>query len=519
MKHLRGKHDQRDHGRRAFGSAGGSLGGGKGPSLDSVADVVAKARETSEQNSKTTLSNSSTLTTRDRLDDVRNDIRAHRAALLTAQRSWKKAVKTGDDAARQKAEQDFAEAFGKAEGARTVYNSALANFQAARRAENRAQATSRRPPPTPPKPDTTTPFVSLESSGLKGWARQRPATPPDYTAFDQATRGEPDWMPILRSRIRSAFTRDLGLPRTFRDIDTTPEGMPVQMAIPDAPGASKMGDLSLDQVTPKDDDESPSFVRLEWEDGVFLLGEEIFANQNTDADAFWNQEISPATAWSTSGRRELATIGSTVGSYGEENFATINEFIRGGPDGERSVWSGIEDDIQTALRSPKSGSRAYDLELIQRQIASIQTTQSQISTMDAGMRPAPQTVMVRRGMGGDTFGRMQQHLKVGDRFTDDCFTSASINPVFNWSNSPMTNVILTEGTPVLWTDGHARGSRENEVIVGRGVTYEVVSTDNERGWILRTVPPDGPYTPPPVSVNGNDDPLSPQASQIMSSLD
>ena len=291
------------------------------------------------------------------------------------------------------------------------------------------------------------------------------------------------------------------------------------MAIPDAPGASKMGDLSLDQVTPKDDDESPSFVRLEWEDGVFLLGEEIFANQNTDADAFWNQEISPATAWSTSGRRELATIGSTVGSYGEENFATINEFIRGGPDGERSVWSGIEDDIQTALRSPKSGSRAYDLELIQRQIASIQTTQSQISTMDAGMRPAPQTVMVRRGMGGDTFGRMQQHLKVGDRFTDDCFTSASINPVFNWSNSPMTNVILTEGTPVLWTDGHARGSRENEVIVGRGVTYEVVSTDNERGWILRTVPPDGPYTPPPVSVNGNDDPLSPQASQIMSSLD
>ena len=407
---------------------------------------------------------------------------------------------------------------------RERYNGFVAAIQAERQAERQAKRKKDREQARRdrtkiiPKPDTTTPFVSLRSSGLKGWARQRPATPPDYTAFDQATRGEPDWMPILRSRIRSAFTRDLGLPRTFRDIDTTPEGMPVQMAIPDAPGASKMGDLSIDQVTPKDGDESPSFVRREWEDGVFLLGEEIFANQNTDADAFWNQEIPPATAWSTSGRRELVDMGSAVGSYGEENFATINEFIRGGPDGERSFWSGIEDDIQTALRSPKSGSRAYDLELIQRQIASIQNTQSQISTMDAGMRPAPRTVMARRGMGVDTFGRMQQELRVGDRFTDDCFTSASINPVFNWSNSPMTNVILTEGTPVLWTDGHARGSRENEVIIGRGVTYEVVSTDNERGWILRTVPPDGPYTPPPVSVYGNDDPLSPQASQIMSSF-
>ena len=194
LKHLRGKHDQRDHGRRAFGSAGGSLGGGKGPSLDSVADVVAKARETSEQNSKTTLSNSSTLTTRDRLDDVRNDIRAHRAALLTAQRSWKKAVKTGDDAARQKAEQDFAEAFGKYEGAQTVYNSALANFQAARRAENRAQAASRRLPPTPPTPPTPLSWKNLPR--------------PDPNTMIQVGQSTKTLAQAVVDRDREAFSRE-----------------------------------------------------------------------------------------------------------------------------------------------------------------------------------------------------------------------------------------------------------------------------------------------------------------------
>ena len=48
-------------------------------------------------------------------------------------------------------------------------------------------------------------------------------------------------------------------------------------------------------------------------------------------------------------------------------------------------------------------------------------------------------------------------------------------------------------------DHDGRKEEENEVIIGRGVTYEVVSTDNDRGWILRTVPPEGDYVPPELT--------------------
>ena len=63
----------------------------------------------------------------------------------------------------------------------------------------------------------------------------------------------------------------------------------------------------------------------------------------------------------------------------------------------------------------------------------------------------------------------------------------------------MMNIIVSEGTPVLWVGGKARlKEEENELVIGRGTTYEVVSTDNERGWILRTVPPKGKYRPPKI---------------------
>jgi hypothetical protein len=404
---------------------------------------------------------------------------------------------------------------------RERYNNLVATIQAERQAKRKADRQAKRKVDRErtqkdrtkvfPKPDTTTPFVSLSSFGLKGWARQRPATVPNYTAFDQATRNEPSWMPEVRDRLPES-ARDSLLPRTFRDIDETPEGMSVQMVIPDIPGAAKMGDLSIDQVTSKDGDSRPNFARMEWRDGVYRLGEEIFASQNTDVDAFWDQTPPPATPWSTSSPR---TIQSVVGEYGSEGFEVVNQFLRSGPDREEDVWEGIERDIQYAIQHTNRAMRRRDRMLIQEQIDGLEYTQRQISTLDAGMRPVPRTVMVRRGGGNRTFSRMQQHLQVGDRFTDDCFTSTSLNPTFNWGASPMVNVILTEGTPALWTDGHAMRSIENEVIVGRGVTYEVVSTDNERGWILRTIPPEGRYTPPPVSAYGDNDPLSPEARQFL----
>ena len=532
FKHLRGKHDQKDHGRRAIGGSRTSrvasrMSSSMTPStVDQIREWAVDQAQTEE---KAVFERENATTTEQKLKASR-DLMDSTIAMMEKFRRYHRQNQRGelvDEFYRKTLEEQretiervlLATAIG-ADYHRERYNGFVAAMQAERQAKRQADRQAKRKKDREqarrdrikiiPKPDTTTPFVSLRSSGLEGWARQRPATPPDYTAFDQATRGEPDWMPEVRGRIRES-ARELYVPRMFRDIDTTPEGMSVQMAIPDAPGASKMGDLSIDQVTSKDGGERPSFVRREWEDKVFLLGEEIFANQNTDADAFWNQTIPPATAWSTAEPRSLQSV---VEEYGSEGFETINDVIRRGPDRERSVWSRIENDIQTALQLSKTR-QARQRELILDQIEGIQTTQSQISTMDAGMRPAPRTVMARRGVGVNTFGRMQQHLKVGDRFTDDCFTSASINPVFNWRDSPMTNIILTEGTPALWTDGHALKSIENEVIIGRGVTYEVVSTDNERGWVLRTVPPDGPYTPPPVSAYGNDDPLSPQARQFL----
>ena len=533
FKHLRGKHDQKDHGRRAIGGSRTSrvasrMSSSMSPStVDQIRERAVDQAETAE---KAVFQWENATTNEQKLRACR-DLMDSSIAMMETFRRYHRQNQRGElvddlkattlEEQRTTIERVLLSTSIGADYHRKRYNGFVATVQAERKAKRQAERQAKRKKDREqarrdrtkiiPKPDTTTPFVSLESSGLKGWARQRPATPPDYTAFDQATRGEPDWMPLVRSRMRES-ARGI-LPRTFRDIDTTPEGMSVQMVIPDAPGASKMGDLSLDQVTSKDGDERPSFVRRDpWGDGVFLLGEEIFANQNTDADAFWNQTIPPATAWSTASPMSMQSV---VEEYGEEGFKTINDVIRRGPDRERSFWSRIENDIQkTALQSPTN--RARQRRLILDQIEGKQFTQSQISTMDAGMRPTPRTVMARRGVGSNTFGRMQQELRVGDRFTDDCFTSASINPVFNWRDSPMVNVILTEGTPALWTDGHALKSQENEVIIGRGVTYEVVSTDNERGWILRTVPPDGPYTPPPVSAYGNDDPLSPQARQFVS---
>ena len=200
-----------------------------------------------------------------------------------------------------------------------------------------------------------------------------------------------------------------------------------------------------------------------WMSRIWKAGERLFSKQNSDPESlsFWNQ-----TPGQDPNDIRAQTIADSVGRYGGAGYRDINDFLR----------------------------RTHTF-TVPLKIANVQVN---TRNMDAGMQPAPATIFARRGVGENTFARMQKHLQVGDRFTDDVFTSASINPMSNWHSSPMVNIILTEGTPALWTSSRALRETENEVIIGRGVTYEVVSTDNERGWILRTVPPEGDYAPPTI---------------------
>jgi len=126
----------------------------------------------------------------------------------------------------------------------------------------------------------------------------------------------------------------------------------------------------------------------------------------------------------------------------------------------------------------------------------------EIAALDSAMRSAPETILTRRSIDPRVYERMRQTLRPGDRFTDDAFTSVSIDPTANLGvpgqPGSMMNVILTEGTPTLWAGGSRSPGTQNEVIIGRGTTFEVVSANNEQGWVLRTVPSSSGYNPPPV---------------------
>jgi hypothetical protein len=337
---------------------------------------------------------------------------------------------------------------------REQYNAELKTFQAQQRQAAKDRAKAKRDQaknPTPAQTSELTPNLattytseSLQDVGLHGWTRFRPDTPPDYSVYDQSTPGRPEWMRDEKKFYEETDYYDL--PRDFRNISLTPEGNKVNTVFDrmNNPSAS-----TLDSIDPFDVNWAG------WDMGVWNSGETLFADQRENNDDFWFQR--PLVLMNN-----FNTISAEVGLYGTVGYKRINALLRK----EKEDSSGS---IQQIVR-----------------------------IMDAGMRPAPATIFARRGVGENTFARMQKHLQVGDRFTDDVFTSASINPMSNWHSSPMVNIILTEGTPALWTSSRALRETENEVIIGRGVTYEVVSTDNERGWILRTVPPEGDYAPPTI---------------------
>ena len=306
-------------------------------------------------------------------------------------------------------------------------------------------------------------FESLDEFGLKGWKRQRLDTPPDYSAYDEATPGRPEWMNDQRWErgIPSSVELGKGPPSAFRTITQTPEGDPVRNVWGNTIESSE-SDIDPRLVIPFSDDRYVPGIRKKLEKDIWRSGEEIFASQSSDANRFWRKKPKDVDQ----------NMSYAVLDYGGALFKPVNALTRGTPFDKYTLASEFgktSDDVVTIIR-----------------------------TIDSGMKPAPETIFARRGVGENTFRRMQQHLKVGDRFTDDSFTSASITPIFNWQSSPMVNIILTEGTPTLWTDSKALLEEENEVIIGRGVTYEVVSTDNERGWILRTVPSKKKYVPPEI---------------------
>ena len=254
-------------------------------------------------------------------------------------------------------------------------------------------------------------------------------------------------------------------PRNFRSISLTPEGGPVlTVGMNEGETLAEFTNRpNLVNKTPRE--RLSEMTSRSYQDDTWQAGETVFSKQRSKAEDFWLTKPVP---------NKKIMIGQAVSRYGGSVYETVNGILR-------------------RTESPDLDTRREAEDIIR--------------AMDAGMQPAPQTISARRGVGQDTFQRMQQHLKVGDRFTDDSFTSTSVNPMFNWSYdqstfpptpSTMLNIIITEGTPTLWTDSMAMRSAENEAIIGRGVTYEVVSTDNERGWILRTVPPEGDYVPPEI---------------------
>ena len=554
FKHLRGKHDQRDHGRRVVGGSRtqAATRGLSTLSESDMAEARKKALKIARDAEEWMHGDRGSATAAEKLRDVRELMDSTSKFMDSMQKNLRQVRRgalvpkiPGDTPEKQRKfiEGILFASVAKFDHHREQHNNLVATIQAERQADRQAErqalrdsarskrqqeqaAADRRKksPNPPPKPITTTPFESLNEVGLLGWARQRPPTPPNYAAFDRGAEN-PDWVSKLEDEYagESRAMRNFLVPRGLRNITQTPEGGPMRTVIPKIPGrpsdgATSLSDLSYSQL--RGDSRRPVHSEKPWRLGVYNAGEEIFRDQNSsgDAQSFWEQTPPPPTWWNKQSRRGLDYA---VRTYGTSGYTSINAYMRN--DRDAQSLRNIDQEARRILADEQRPKDEQEMTTLERRrkkdelldrLREVEETQRDIATLDAGMRPAPQTVFTRRGVGPDVFSRMQQHLKVGDRFTDDAFTSVSLTPTFNWAgtasegNSPMTNIILTEGTPALWTDGHALRESENEVIVGRGVTYEVVSTDNERGWVLRTIPPDGRYTPKPVSAYGNDDPLA-----------
>ena len=203
IKHPRGKHDQRDHGRRA-------AGGG----VSAIRDTITSLNSEDQNTIIATTKNEQDRALAQRrskhpndvlfLQELQQDIRSYTGKDSRLRRAERERKYVLAEAKRQggnlsafqqtqlrSAEKDILEAITTIESYRSQFNETLSRIREDRK---RIQRDQRKAKTRKVSLDTQTPFESLDGFGLKGWRRQRPDTPPDYAAYDQATPGRPAWM-------------------------------------------------------------------------------------------------------------------------------------------------------------------------------------------------------------------------------------------------------------------------------------------------------------------------------------
>jgi hypothetical protein len=590
FKHLRGKHDQKDHGRRQMGSGG---------SLRAIARAGAGTVETAAQNPRfqrgvdnarrhlnyTQSEEFPFQTPRRRGEYLKEKIQESKGRISAIERERTKAqsdvrTKQRELAASKRdksqsrnwafyerqvqlaqgrvaeANNRIVEESGQLETFRQAYNDVIKTDKEQRSTREKERRQRAKAGTTFSVPvDTVTPFESLDDVGLLGWQRQRSVAPPDYTAFDQSTPGRPASVDFPFWGETSSWGTS-GKPRQYRDVTQTPEGAPVRVVMPESvtrrsgmPDNPGLRDANVDDIaefiqnarpmsrnrvnpfdtsTPRrlDSRNVPPTITSEdtvqrkssWTRGIQQVGEAIFGEQGSDNNAFWDRENPNGQYALTFGQRsgkgpegqalpDKPRIRDYVARHVSATAQDNNGYLRGS--GRQRIYRDREDaymaEALSSMRQvPKerlnqswvSQKRQEFQQIVDRR----NDIKEEITAIDSGMRPISETILTRRSVSPEIYARMQSSLRPGDRFTDDGFTSVSIDPTQNLSapNGSMVNVIVTQGTPTLWASGSGNPMTSNEAILGRGTTFEVVSADNERGWILRTVPSPSGYTPPPI---------------------
>jgi hypothetical protein len=140
IKHLRGKHDQKDHGRRALGGGGARVGGVVPPGSDAESSQNT-GRSNGLRRAELVLGDKPSVT---ELDTLRNEIRIFRETILDAHRLQKRLMRSGQpDDIVQDQEARKQRLIGQFEAMREQYNQALSTVQQQRRSASRQAARER----------------------------------------------------------------------------------------------------------------------------------------------------------------------------------------------------------------------------------------------------------------------------------------------------------------------------------------------------------------------------------------
>lgn len=143
LKHLRGKHDQKDHGRRAVGGGvGARVGGGAATPGSDAESNQNMGRSLGVQRAKRTLGSKPGVT---ELDALRDEIRNFRRSILQTHRLQNRLMREGTPEAAQGQEVRKQRLIGQFEGMREQYNQALSIVREQRQSELRQTAREQAP--------------------------------------------------------------------------------------------------------------------------------------------------------------------------------------------------------------------------------------------------------------------------------------------------------------------------------------------------------------------------------------